>query len=242
MACLSLRRFHASQYLFDLRSSSLSVLTHSLFFSGNLDQAVHYAKMNIEEAARSGHPIGLFRALTHPMRLYFWIDDLEQVEHSLSKLEHTAESYSLAPARAVALGLRGRYLIRVGRMADGIQHLQESLEKLAIHRHEVLTSDFVSELTVSLAKQNARSEALALIDRSIAGRCQSQQASSPARILPGERLGVCVRGRARESLGRGIFHEGDDASAARIGAAFRIACWIGTRAYLDRARRGAESP
>jgi predicted ATPase/DNA-binding winged helix-turn-helix (wHTH) protein len=163
-----LRRFNASQYLFDLRSSSLSVLTHSLFFSGNLDQAVHYAKMNIEEAGRSGHPIGLFRALTNPMRLYFWIDDLEQVERSLSKLEHTAEMHSLAPARAVASGLRGRYLIRVGRMADGIQHLQESLEKLAIHRHEVLTSDFVSELTVGLAKQNARSEALALIDRSIA--------------------------------------------------------------------------
>jgi predicted ATPase/DNA-binding winged helix-turn-helix (wHTH) protein len=163
-----LRRFNASQYLFDLRSSSLSVLTHSFFFSGNLDQAAHYAKRNIEEAARSGHPIGLCRALTNPMRLYFWVDDLEQVERSLSKLEHTAEGHSLAPARAVALGLRGRYLIRVGRMADGIQHLQESLEKLAIHRYEVMTSDLVSELTVSLAKQNARSEALALIDRSIA--------------------------------------------------------------------------
>ncbi len=163
-----LRRFNASQYLFDLRSASLSALTHSLFFSGNLDQAAHYAKMNIEEAERSGHPIGLFRAFTNPMRLYFWVDDLEQVERSLSKLEHTAETHSLAPARAVALGLRGRYLIRVGRMADGIQHLQESLEKLASHRYDVLTSDLVSELTVSLAKQNARSEALVLIDRSIA--------------------------------------------------------------------------
>ncbi len=121
-----LRRFHASQYLFDFRSSAFSALAHSLFFSGNLDQAAHYARMNIEEAERSGHPIGLFRALTNPMRLYFWVDDLEQVERSLSKLEHTAESYSLAPARAVALGLRGRYLVRVGRMADGIQHLQES--------------------------------------------------------------------------------------------------------------------
>jgi predicted ATPase/DNA-binding winged helix-turn-helix (wHTH) protein len=162
------RRFNASQYLFDFRSSSLSVLTHSLFFSGNLDQAAHYAKMNIEEAARSGHPIGLCRALTNPMRLDFWVDDLEQIERSLSKLEHTAEMHSLAPVRAVALGLRGRYLIRVGRMADGIQHLQESLTTLAIHRHEVLTSDFVSELTVGLAKQNARSEALELVDRSIA--------------------------------------------------------------------------
>ncbi|MEY2537750.1 MAG: hypothetical protein QOG67_1490, partial [Verrucomicrobiota bacterium] len=164
----SLRRFNASQYLFDLRSSSLSVLTHSFFFSGNLDQDAHCAKMNIEEAARSGHPIGLCRALTNSMRLYFWVDDLEQVERNLANFEHTAEKHSLAPARAVALGLRGRYLIRIGQMADGIQHLQESLEKLAIHRYDVVTSDLVSELTVSLAKQNARPAALSLIDRSIA--------------------------------------------------------------------------
>jgi predicted ATPase/DNA-binding winged helix-turn-helix (wHTH) protein len=170
-----LRRFNASQYLFDFRSSSLSALTHSLFFSGNLDHAAHYAKMNIEEAARSGHPIGLCRAFINPMRLHFWVDDLEQVERSLSKLEHTAERHSLAPARAVASGLRGRYLIRVGRMADGIQHLQESLEKLAIHRYDVLTSDLVSELTVSLAKQNARAEAIALIDRSIAAAVKANK-------------------------------------------------------------------
>jgi len=45
-----LRRVNANRYLFDLRSFWLSVLTHSLFFSGNLDQAVHYAKMNIDHA------------------------------------------------------------------------------------------------------------------------------------------------------------------------------------------------
>jgi hypothetical protein len=121
--------------------------------------------MNIEVAVRSGHPLGLCRALIHPMRLYFWIDDLEQAERGLSTLEHTAESHSLAPLRAVALGLRGRYLIRVGRVADGVQHLKESLEKLALHRYEILKGDLVSELTVALAKQNARSEALALVDQ-----------------------------------------------------------------------------
>jgi predicted ATPase/DNA-binding winged helix-turn-helix (wHTH) protein len=172
---LHLRRFNAGQYLFDFRSSSLSALTHSLFFSGNLDQAAHYARMNIEEAARSGHPIGLCRALINPMRLYFWIDDLEQVERSLSELERAAERHSLAPARAIALGLRGRYLIRIGRMAEGIQHLQESLEKLAIHRYEILTSDLVSELTVSLAKQNGRSEAIALVDGSIAAAVKAKK-------------------------------------------------------------------
>jgi predicted ATPase/DNA-binding winged helix-turn-helix (wHTH) protein len=160
-----LLRFSASQYLFGLRSSSLIVLTQSLFFSGNLDQAAHYAKENIEVAVRSGHPLGLCRALTHPMRLYFWIDDLEQVERGLAILEHTAESHSLAPLRALALGLRGRYLIRVGRTTDGVQHLKESLTKLAIHRYEILKGDLVSELAVALAKQNARAEALELVDQ-----------------------------------------------------------------------------
>jgi hypothetical protein len=61
-------------------------------------------------------------------------------------------------------------------MADGIQYLQESLEKLAIHRYDVVTSDLVSELTVGLAKQDARAEALALIDRSIAAVIEANRA------------------------------------------------------------------
>ena len=143
----------------------LSSSPNHFFSLANLDQAAHYARMNIEVAERSGHPIGLCRALIHPMRLYFWVDDLEQVERGLSTLEHTAESHSLAPLRAVALGLRGRYLIRAGRMADGVQHLKESLERLAVHRYEILKGDLISELAVALAKQNARSEALALVDQ-----------------------------------------------------------------------------
>ena len=198
--------------------------------------------MNIEEAARSGHPIGLCRALTHSMRLYFWVDDLEQVERGLAKLEYTAERNSLAPARAVALGLRGQYLVRIGRMADGIRHLQESLEKLAVLRYDVVTSDLVSELTVSLAKQNARSEALALIDRSIAAVITPTGSLRLPALFLAKGLALASRGSARESLGRGVFRESDDAGGATISAAVRIACWIGARAYLDRARPGAERP
>jgi hypothetical protein len=46
------------------------------WFTGNLDLAVGYAKMTIEEAARSDHPIALSRTLILTMPLYFWIDDL----------------------------------------------------------------------------------------------------------------------------------------------------------------------
>jgi predicted ATPase/DNA-binding winged helix-turn-helix (wHTH) protein len=169
------QRLNPIQHLFDLRTFSLSVLTHSLFFSGNLDQACHYALVNIKEAERSEHPIGLCRALINPMRLYFWIDDLGQIESCLSKLERTAEKYSLAPFRAVALGLRGRYLIRAGRIVEGIACLRGSLEKLTVQRFEILLTDFVFELAVNLAKMSARTEALALVDEWIVTQVQANR-------------------------------------------------------------------
>src|SRR5229473_5874012 len=162
------RRFNASQYLFDLRTTSLFNLTRSHWFAGNLDRAAGYAERTIEEAERSDHPIALCRAFILTMPFYFWIDHLGKVERDLSELELTAEKYSLEPFRAVAVGLRGRHLIRVGRTMDGIRHLQDSLEKLRVLRYEMLVTDFVAELAVSLARQNERAEALALIDRSIA--------------------------------------------------------------------------
>jgi predicted ATPase len=44
------------------------------------------------------------------------------------------------------------------------------LEELKNRRYEMLVTDFVSELAINLAKQNARAEALALLNESIAGQ------------------------------------------------------------------------
>jgi len=164
------RRFNPTQYLFDLRTTSLFILTRSHWFAGNLDRAGRYAEWTIEEAEKLDHPIALCRALILTIPFHFWIDDLRKVERSLSALEFTAVKYSLAPFRAVAVGLRGRYLIRIGQTMEGVRHLRDSLEKLRTLQYELLVTDFISELAVSLAKQNERAEALALIDEAIAGQ------------------------------------------------------------------------
>jgi predicted ATPase len=169
------RPFNATQYLFDLRTTSLFNLTRSHWFAGNLDRAARYAERTIEEAESSDHPIALCRAFILTMPFYFWIGDLRQVERDLSELELTAEKYSLEPFRAVAVGLRGRHLIRIGQTMDGLRHLQDSLEKLRVLRYEMLVTDFVSELAVSLAKQDEHAEALALIDDSIATQLRSKR-------------------------------------------------------------------
>lgn len=164
----SSRRFNATRYLFDLRTTSLFRLTRSHWFAGNLDKAAYCAERSIEEAEASDHPIALCRALAQTMPFYFWIEDMEQVERNLSRLEYTAGKYSLAPFRAGAMGLKGRYLIRLGQTMDGMRHLQDSLEELRNLRYEMLVTDCISELAVSLAKQGGHAKALALLDESIA--------------------------------------------------------------------------
>ncbi len=191
-------RFNATQYLFDLRTTSLFNLTRSHWFAGNLDRAAVYAERTIEEAGRSNHPIALCRAFILTMPFHFWIGHLGQVERNLSELEFTAEKYSLEPFRAVAMGLRGRHLIHVGQTMDGIRHLHDCLEKLRVLRYEMLVTDFVSELAVSLAKQNDRAEALALIDDSIATQLGSKRPLHlPALFLAKGMALVC--GEARQS-------------------------------------------
>lgn len=229
------RRFNATQYLFDLRTTSLFNLTRSHWFAGNLDKAVGYSGRTIEEAEKSDHPIALCRALILTMPLYFWIDDLGQAERNLSALELTADKYSLEPFRAVAVGLRGRYLVRVGQTEDGMCHLRDSLEKLRILRYEMLVTDFVSELAVSLAKQNECAEALALIDGSIATQLGSKRPLHlPALFLAKGSALVCGESQQRD-LAVECFEEAMTLAGQQSALSFELRAGLElARLWIDR--------
>ncbi|MEK1930519.1 MAG: hypothetical protein AAAC47_12180, partial [Pararhizobium sp.] len=117
---------------------------------------------------RSEHPITLISALGMMMSLYFWIDDLLQVERNLVKFECISEKTLFGPYRAVAQGLKGLYLLRTDRTLEGMRYLRDTLKRLAVRRYKMLVPDFAAELAVCLAKQNDRAEALALVDGVIA--------------------------------------------------------------------------
>src|SRR6267154_2740364 len=229
------RRFNATQYLFDLRTTSLFNLTRSHWFAGNLDRAAGYAERTIEEAERSNHPIALCRALILTMPFHFWIGRLEQVERNLSELELTAEKYSLGPFRAVALGLRGRHLIHVGQTMDGVRHLQDSLEKLRILRYEMQVTDFVSELAVSLAKQNQRTEALALIDASIAIQLGSKRPLHLPALFLAKGMAL-VGGEARQDdLALECFNEAMTLAGRQSALSFELRAGLELeRSWIDR--------
>ena len=158
----------ASRYMFDPRAQSLMCLTRSHWLNGDIDQALRYAETTIEEAGKSDHPITLISALGMMMSLYFWIDDLLQVERNLIKFEHISEQTLFGPYRAVAHGLRGLYLVRTDRTFEGMRYLRDTLKRLAARRYKMLVSDFAAELAVCLAKQNDQVQALALLDGVIA--------------------------------------------------------------------------
>jgi predicted ATPase/DNA-binding winged helix-turn-helix (wHTH) protein len=229
------RRFNATQYLFDLRTTSLFILTRSHWFAGNLDRAAGDAERTIEEAERSNHPIALCRALILTMPFYFWIDDLQRIERNLSKLELAAEKYSLAPFRAVAVGLRGRHLIRVGQTMDGVHHLQDSLEKLRIVQYEMLVTDFVAELAVSLARQSERAEALALIDRSIATQLDLKRPLHlPALFLAKGLVFACGETR-QDNLAQQCFEEAMALAGQQSALSFELRAGLElARLWIDR--------
>ncbi|WP_027545720.1 winged helix-turn-helix domain-containing protein [Bradyrhizobium sp. WSM2254] len=169
-----LRRFNARQYLFDPRRISLLVLGLSNWFSGNLDRAVCCAVMAVEEAEGSDHPTALCRGLILTILLHFWLeDDLQKIARALSRLDTTVAKHSLEPFRAAALAFRGWYLIRLARESEGVLLLRDSLDKHL--RFAGFVTQFVAELAVCLAKQNERTEALALIDESIAAEVASNR-------------------------------------------------------------------
>jgi predicted ATPase/DNA-binding winged helix-turn-helix (wHTH) protein len=229
------QRFNPTQYLFDLRTTSLFNLTRSHWFAGNLDKAAAYAERTIEEAGRSNHPIALCRALILTMPFHFWIGDLEQVERNLSELELTAEKYSLEPFRAVAIGLRGRHSIHVGRTMDGIRHLQDSLEKLRVLRYEMLVTDFVSELAVGLANQNQRTEALTLIDASIVSQLESKRPLHLPALFLAKGMAL-MGGEARQSdLSLECFREAMTLAGQQSALSFELRAGLGlARIWIDR--------
>ncbi|MET4198670.1 winged helix-turn-helix domain-containing protein [Bradyrhizobium sp. LA6.12] len=229
------RRFNATQYLFDLRTTSLFNLTRSHWFAGNLDRAVGYAERTIEEAERADHPIALCRALILTMPLHFWIDDLSRVEQDLSALELIAEKYSLVPFRAVAVGLRGRYLVRVGQTDDGMCHLRDSLERLKILRYEMLVTDFVAELAVGLAKQNKGAEALALIDGSIATQLGSKRPLHLPALFLAKGLALVYGELQRRDLAVECFEEAMTLAAQQSALSFELRAGLElARLWIDR--------
>src|SRR3984893_17513482 len=155
-------RLLAGHYLFHHRSLLLVGMAHCLMFRGLLDQSLDYARLAIEEGEKSDHPATLCRSLRLVLPVYLAVADLRRSEQYIAQLTELSAAYSLKPYRAVATGLRGRWLLLQNDLRGGIPLLKRSLEELHAQRLEMLGTDFVCDLGAGLIAMGKYQEALTL--------------------------------------------------------------------------------
>ena len=156
-------RLRAGQHLFHHTSLMLVGMARSLLYRGLLDQSLDYARLAIEEGEKSGHPATLCRSLSLLLPVYLMLEDWQRSEQYIAQLTDLAAAHSLRPYRAVATGLRGRWLLLQDSIRDGVPLLKRALEELEAQRHEMLNMDFVCDLGAGLAALGQHEEALTLV-------------------------------------------------------------------------------
>jgi predicted ATPase/DNA-binding winged helix-turn-helix (wHTH) protein len=155
-------RFRAGQHLFQHSSLLLVGMARCLLFRGLLDQSLDYANRAIEEGEKSNHPATLCRSLSLVLPVYLALADSRRSEQYIGQLSALAAAYSLKPYRAVATGLRGRWLILQNDVREGVPLLRRAVEELDAQRHDSLNMDFVCDLAAGLIAIGEHQEALTL--------------------------------------------------------------------------------
>jgi predicted ATPase/DNA-binding winged helix-turn-helix (wHTH) protein len=156
-------RFRAGQHLFHHSSLLLAGMAHCLLFTGLLDQSLDYAKRAIEDGEKSDHPATLCRSLSMVLPVYLALADFRRSEQYIAQLTELSALYSLKPYRAVATGLRGRWLLLQNDLDEGVPLLRRALVELHTQHHEMLNMDFVCDLAAALITMGEHQEALTMV-------------------------------------------------------------------------------
>jgi predicted ATPase/DNA-binding winged helix-turn-helix (wHTH) protein len=160
-------RFRAGQHLFHHNSLLLVGVARCLLFRGLLDQSLDYANYAITEGEKSEHPATLCRSLSLVLPVYLALADSGRSEQYIAQLTELAAAYSLKPYRAVATGLRGRWLLLQNDLREGVPLLRRALDELHAQRHESLNMDFVCDLGAGLIALGEHQEALTMTTSAI---------------------------------------------------------------------------
>jgi predicted ATPase len=160
-------RFRTGQYLFYHSSLLLVGMAHCLLFRGLLDQSLDYARLAIEAGEKSDHPATLCRSLSLVIPVYLALADSRRSEQYIAQLTELSAAYSLKPYRAVATGLRGRWLLLQNDLREGIPLLKRALHELHAQSHEMLNMDFVCDLGGGLIALGEHQKALTMTTRAI---------------------------------------------------------------------------
>jgi predicted ATPase/DNA-binding winged helix-turn-helix (wHTH) protein len=153
---------------FDHANRARIALARTLWLQGYPAQAVVVAQQAVDDARRLDHPVTLCIALIWAVSVYLWIGDLERAERDIDSFIAYAEARSLTPYLAVGRGVKGELDVRRGNPERGVKALERCLVDLHESRYELLTTAFNLTLAEGLPLVGRTSEALALLDDTLA--------------------------------------------------------------------------
>jgi predicted ATPase/DNA-binding winged helix-turn-helix (wHTH) protein len=152
---------------FDYRVIASGYLARVLWLQGYPAQAAAGTRLNVDSAARSGHPVSLTFALSFAVPLLLWLRDLSGGKDYLAWFLSHTETYSQLLFNAVARGFKGQCAIDRGEMEAGVEILEGSLRDLSAANYNIWMTPFSISRAQGLVGLGRSAEALALIDCTI---------------------------------------------------------------------------
>jgi predicted ATPase len=159
--------FNLNFFGYDHRVRALVALARALWLRGHSKQALRAAQQAIDEAAGRGQPVTVCISLIYGAPVFLWTGDLERAGHLVDRLVEYAGRHSLAPYRAVGIGLKGELAVARGELEIGLELLRETLGTLHSEQHNILLTVFGAALAEALRKAGRFEEALLTINGAI---------------------------------------------------------------------------
>jgi predicted ATPase/DNA-binding winged helix-turn-helix (wHTH) protein len=153
---------------FDGRSVASAVLARTLWLQGFPDQALAWARRNVQDAVSTDHPVTLCVALIWAVSVFLWTGDLKSAADNVALFKARAKTASLGPYLAVARGFEGELALRSGDPQQGADSLEASLVDLRAARYELLSTPFRISLIEGLVATGRVTEAHVLVAEAIA--------------------------------------------------------------------------
>jgi predicted ATPase len=146
-----------------------SMLTRVLWLRGLFDRAEAQASASLEAAQASGYKISLCWVLHYGIcPLAFAVGDLRRAERGVGAFEEYAAGSGSAHWTVLASRQRGRLLVARGETAQGVELLQDVLDRCKTTGWRVEFPELSMDLADGLAALDRTDEALCTIERALA--------------------------------------------------------------------------
>jgi predicted ATPase len=175
---------HPNRYQFDQRVTARATLARILWLQGLPEQAMHSAKISVEEAQATEHMLSLCNALVQaacPVALL--VGDLAAAEGWIAMLLEQSARHGLDLWHLRGRGFRGMLLNKAGDTALGLQLLDGALKELRETKYAGHYVAFLGALAEALDQAGQVERGLAAIEEALARSERTQARWCTAELL-----------------------------------------------------------